>query len=281
VADSVLRRAAEHTWWYSPDERTDRPALAVVAGSSAAVLLEVGASPRHTRSFLAAIAPLHLPPLRGAVLSHWHWDHSFGAAALQVPVIGERATHRELVHQARLSFSDAALDARVADGTEIAFCRDMLRLEMPDRDDLEIVPPHVVFDERLTLDLGGVTVEVARVGGDHAADSCVAYVVEDRLLFLGDCLYERLYAPVEHYTPAGLAAVVERIAAYDATVAIEGHDPELHDAVRLRRRLAVLRAAALDAERLGPAALAAAPDDDAREAVQLVLAGIGLGTPGS
>ncbi len=40
--ESRLERASEHVWWFTPDERTDRPALAVVAGATASALLEVG-----------------------------------------------------------------------------------------------------------------------------------------------------------------------------------------------------------------------------------------------
>ena len=61
--------AAEHVWWYTPDERTDRPALAVVAGPRAPRCSRWAPRSRHTRSFLAAIAPLGLPPLRAAVLT--------------------------------------------------------------------------------------------------------------------------------------------------------------------------------------------------------------------
>ena len=97
---SRLQRASEHVWWFTPDERTDRPALAVVAGATSSALLEVGASVAHTSSFLRAIEPLDLPPLRAAVLTHWHWDHAFGGAALDVPIISHRSTAAELAHQA-------------------------------------------------------------------------------------------------------------------------------------------------------------------------------------
>ena len=65
----------------------------------------------------------------------------------------------------------------------------MIRLELPDRSDLRIVEPQVVFgDEGIDVRLGGVTCEVRLVGGDHAADSCAMHVVEDGLVFLGDAL---------------------------------------------------------------------------------------------
>jgi glyoxylase-like metal-dependent hydrolase (beta-lactamase superfamily II) len=272
---SRLERASEHVWWFTPDERTDRPALAAVAGASATALLEVGASVAHTSSFLAALAPLGLPPLRAAVLTHWHWDHSFGAAALDVPVIAQRQTAAELARQAAFDWSDEALDARVEAGQEIAFCRDMIRLEIPDRSELEIVLPQIVFDDRLELDLGGVHVAVEHVGGDHAADSAVCHVVEDGLLVLGDCLYERLYAAEHYLTPASVLALTARIRAFGPLRAIEGHDAEVLDAGRLLARLAALRSAAERVHELGRAALDTAADDDDRELLGLLLTGAG------
>jgi glyoxylase-like metal-dependent hydrolase (beta-lactamase superfamily II) len=268
-----MERASEHVWWFTPDERTDRPALAVVGGATSSALLEVGASVRHTSEFLEAIEPLGLPPLRAAVLTHWHWDHSFGGAALDVPIIAHRSTAAELAHQAALDWSDAALDARVDAGEEIAFCRDMIRIEIPDRSDLEIVLPQIVFDDHLELDLGGVHVSIDHVGGDHAADSCVFYVAEDGLLVLGDCLYQRLYAAEPFLTGASVRSLTGRIGSYGARLAIEGHDDRLLDAGMLDRRLTDLAEAVDRVERLGDDALATARDDDDRETLAFLLTG--------
>jgi len=271
-----LERASEHVWWFTPDERTDRPALAAVAGRTATALLEVGASVEHTSSFLAALAPLGLPPVRAAVLTHWHWDHAFGGAALDVPILAHRLTTAELARQAAFDWSDAALDARVDAGEEIAFCRDMIRLEIPDRSDLEIVLPQVVFDDRLALDLGGVHVALEHVGGDHAADSVVMHVVEDGLLVLGDCLYQRLYAPEPYLTPATVLALIARIQALGARLAIEGHDDNLLDTAAFARRLHDLRSAAERVHELGAAALATAVDEDDRETLGFLVTGAAL-----
>jgi glyoxylase-like metal-dependent hydrolase (beta-lactamase superfamily II) len=276
VPDLPVDQVSPHVWRSLPDDGSDRPALGMVAGESASLLLDVGASPRHTRSFLDVMDGHRLPPLRAAVLTHWHWDHSFGGAALDVPIAGQRETWRELVHQAGLDWSDAALDQRVEAGQELAFCRDMLRVEIPDRADLVIVPPQIVFEERIVFDLGGVTCDVRHVGGDHAADSCVIHVVEDDLLFLGDCLYQRLYAPVEHYTPAVLRALVARIAGFEARIAVAGHSDEVLDAALFGDQLDMLARAAAAAVELGPAALDRASGEDERETLEFLLAGIAL-----
>jgi glyoxylase-like metal-dependent hydrolase (beta-lactamase superfamily II) len=274
VAGCRLERASEHVWWFTPDERSDRPALAAVAGADATILLDVGASASHTASFLGALEPLGLPPLRSAVLTHWH--HSFGGAALEAPIASHRLTAAELAREAALEWSDAALDARVESGAELAFCAEMMRIELPDRSDLRIVEPVVVFgDEGLELRLGGVTCTVRRVGGDHSQDSCVIHVVEDGLLFLGDCLYQRLHAAEPHHTVAGARRLTDLIETFGATTAIQGHGEDLLDAAALAGELERLRHAADRVERLGPGALATATDDDDRETLELFIAGRG------
>ena len=276
MAGCRLERASEHVWWFTPDDRSDRPALAIVAGTEASVLLDVGASPAHTGAFLAALEPLGLAPLRCAVLTHWHWDHSFGGAALDVPIAAHRITADELAREAALDFGDEALDARVARGDELAFCAEMMRVEMPDRSRLRIVEPSIVFgDEGIDLRLGGASCSVRRVGGDHAVDSCAMHVPEDGLLFLGDCLAQRLYAREPHLTIAGTRGVVDRVAAYDAQVVILGHWPgALMDATAHAADLAALRGAADRVERLGAGALETATDDDDRELLGFFVTGL-------
>ena len=274
MSDSRVQRVSDHVVWFTPDERTDRPSLALVSGSRSTVLLEVGASPDHTLSFLHAADALNLPALRAAVLTHWHWDHSFGGSVLNIPIIGQRETHAELVHQSSLDWSDQALDKRVAAGTEIEFCRDMIKLELPDRSALKIVPPQIVFDDRLTLDLGGVVCTVEHVGGDHAADSAVIYVTPDNVLLLGDAHYQRLYAERHHYTAAKLIPLLDRLEAFGATTMIGGHDDELFTASSFSAFASERRHALELVRNKGEAALAGTTGDE-QELVQFMLNGLG------
>ena len=50
-----------------------------------------------------------------------------------------------------------ALDQRVEEGTEIEFCRDMIKVELPDRSDMQFKVPDVSFTKQLEFDLGGMT----------------------------------------------------------------------------------------------------------------------------
>ena len=274
MPDCVFEEISAHVDRYTPDDRSDRPALGAIRGARGTLVVEGGASVAHLGAFAAELAARGRPPVVGIALTHWHWDHSFGSAAIDAPVIAHADTAAELAVQAAYDWSDEALDQRVRDGREIAFCAEFLRVELPDRSDLEIVLPSETFTRRHTVDLGGVRADIVHVGGDHAADSCVVHVPGDDVLFLGDCLYQRLYAPEPMLTVAGVRALVDRVEPFPVAVAVEGHNDDIADAAGFAARLAGLRRAAdlVDAQGAGAAALVA-DDEDLAELVGFLLVG--------
>jgi glyoxylase-like metal-dependent hydrolase (beta-lactamase superfamily II) len=277
VPDCVFEEISAHVDRYTPDDRTDRPALGAVRGARGTLLVEGGASVAHLGAFAAELAARGRPPVVGIVLTHWHWDHSFGSAAVAAPVIAHADTAAELAVQAAYDWSDEALEERVRDGREIAFCAECLRLEIPDRSGLEIVLPAETFTAQRSIDLGGVRADVVHVGGDHAADSCVIHVPGDNVLFLGDCLYQRLYAPEPLLTIAGVRALLDRVEPFPVAVAVEGHDDATADAAGFAARLEELRRAADLVEADGAAAAAlVAGEEDMEELVGFLLEGEGL-----
>jgi glyoxylase-like metal-dependent hydrolase (beta-lactamase superfamily II) len=176
--------------------------------------------------------------------------------------------------QAAYDWSDAALEQRVRDGLELEFSLPHIREELPDRSNLHIVVPHITFAESHEVDLGDTTVELRWVGGDHADDSVVVWEPEDRVLFLGDALYQCLWGDPAYLTITGTRALLERIERFDPVYALEGHDENVADAAAYASRLSELRAACRLVEELGEAAVAAAGQDaDLVETVGYLLAG--------
>ena len=91
-----------------------------------------------------------------------------------------------LADLAARDWSDEGLDRRVAAGLSSPDHAAHVKAELPSPRVVEVAPADIVFDERLDLDLGGVTVRVRHVGGEHSADSWVMFVEPDGVLFLGD-----------------------------------------------------------------------------------------------
>ena len=283
----TVTRISSHVYWFSPDSRTDRPSLAAVVGVRHTLMLDAGNSPAHAAAFLRALESVEAQIPTYVVLTHWHWDHIFGADYLGLPVFAYRETARQMAIQAAYDWSDAALDQRVADGLEIAFCRDNIKLEMPDRRDLRIVEPDVVFgDAGLAFDLGGVTCRVVHVGGEHATDSCVIHIPEDKVLFLGDCLYADIYRPAYCYTPAKLLPLIDRVLSFDAEIYIEGHNPSIQSRNAILAYTGLLRRMGQLVDRLGDDEAAIRrelgeihdfPPDEVDELLEYFLNGVRLG----
>jgi len=115
-----------------------------------------------------------------------------------------------------------------------------IRQELPAPRVVEIAPADAVFDDAIDFDLGGVTVRVEHVGGDHCDDACVALVRPDGILFLGDALCA---SPGGALTAERALPLFDRVLAYDADRYVEGHHPQVTSRAELEELLATARAA--------------------------------------
>jgi glyoxylase-like metal-dependent hydrolase (beta-lactamase superfamily II) len=237
---SGLTKISDHIYWLPPGP-PDRPSLCAVVGERRTMMLDAGSSAAHARIVLDALsaAAARLPSL--IALTHWHWDHVFGAAEIGAPVIAHRETAAKLLELAETDWSDEALDRRVAEGLDSEGHAANVKAELPSPRQVEVALADVVFDLELEVELGGVTVRVKHVGGDHASDSCVMYVEPDRLLFLGDCLYESLG---DGYTAAQTLPLHEAVLGFGAEHFVEGHGEEAYGRPELDEYLEEIRAAA-------------------------------------
>ncbi|MGI9117024.1 MAG: MBL fold metallo-hydrolase [Gaiellales bacterium] len=247
---------------FTPDERTDRPVLAAIRGTAGTLLVEGGASPAHLDAFVRELEARDRPPIVGIALTHWHWDHAFGSAALDVPVLASERTAAGVAVQAGYAWDEAALRQRADDGLELAFSLPHLLEEFTEdeRTSLRIVVPQVTFADVHAVDLGDTTVELRWVGGDHADDSVVIWEPDDRVLLLGDALYPCLWGDPVYLTVPGTRALLERLADLDPAFALEGHDPDVADAAAYAVRVDELRRACDLVHAHGEEALHLAPE---------------------
>lgn len=222
----VLDQITQHVYWLSPDESTDRPILGAISGKHGTLIVDAGNSPSHAKLFLEKLSKVNIAGPKYLALTHWHWDHVFGASTINLPTFAHTETKRIVAEMAQLDWSDEALDRRVEEKIEIEFCRDMIKTELPDRADLKIRSPEIAFMNQIELDLGGITCLLAHVGGDHSSDSVIVFAQEDKIIFLGDCLYENIYDHAPSYTPHKLFSLIEQLLNYEAEYFILAHEPE-------------------------------------------------------
>ena len=77
-----LQRISDRVWVYPYEEERDRPYLGYVRGDRWSFAVDAGHSSDHTESFYNALRSAGLPLPSLTVLTHWHWDHSFGMHSL-------------------------------------------------------------------------------------------------------------------------------------------------------------------------------------------------------
>lgn len=219
-----IYKIGKRFWYITPIAATDRPILGMVVGNNKTLMIDAGNSENHTNYFLKELLKREVPHPNMVVLTHWHWDHIFGLSALPHAVsISSKETRDEMEKLLPLSWSDEALEKRVKEGTEIQFCANAIKEEFKDHRDIKIVMPDLTFEKRVEIDLGGVTCIVQHVGGDHAADSVIVYIKEEKILFLGDCIYPDIFSEKVNYTPKEILRLLDELESFDADTYILSH----------------------------------------------------------
>ncbi|MNC08290.1 Metallo-beta-lactamase superfamily protein [compost metagenome] len=218
-----FQQLSPHILIMHAEHETDRPVLAAITGERRTLLMDAGNSPGHAELFRQELAKRGIKPPELLVLTHWHWDHSFAVSAWKVPVIAHEGTAEALGRLSGRSWLDDDLAELVHAGVLSEESVRHLRLEYGDRREITVMKPDIVFTEGISIDLGGVTCKLNHVGGDHSADSCVLYVKEDNVLFLGDALGPSVYGGPRRYSSTGFLRLLGLAYSYNARWYVESH----------------------------------------------------------
>lgn len=220
---SQFEQISAHIWIMHAEHETDRPILAAVVGERRTLLMDGGASPAHAAQFRQELINRNLRLPEIAMLTHWHWDHSFGLSAWNIPTIGVKETAERLRRLKDLDWSDETLNDLVRQQIINEDSAGHIRLEYGAERGIEIREPDILFEKKLELDLGGVSCEIHHIGGDHAGDSCYLYVREDKTLFLGDALGPSVYGGPRRYTSGEFLRLTNVAFRFDAHIYVESH----------------------------------------------------------
>lgn len=211
-------------------EETDRPSLGLICGSKYSLVVDAGNSPNHVKEFLSEVNQLNaaIPPLKYVVITHFHWDHMFGIKEMNLITIAHSNTVSEIEKMKSLKWDDASLEEYCISGIYNEFTINCIKKEMPDREAFEIGDIDITYEDCLVINLGDLKCIVKAIGGDHTKDASVIYVPEERVLFLGDCVYGGRYHDAYGYTKEKLYPMIDNIREFDAEFYIISHE-EIYD----------------------------------------------------
>ena len=91
-----LIQVTDRIWYFPLDDTKDRPILGYIRGDRFSVAVDAGHSAEHVQEFYAAIKAAGLPLPALTVITHWHWDHTFGMHAVNGLTLANRRTNEHL-----------------------------------------------------------------------------------------------------------------------------------------------------------------------------------------
>ena len=211
-------QVSEHVWaWIGPygapskENHGYRMNLAFVVGKDSVAVLDSGYGPAMARDMLRHIRLITDRPVRHVVNSNSQPHRFMGNGPFQAQgatlVAGKDALPR------MQEMADAF--ARTIEAT----------LERPEGS-IDTPPlAETGVEDSLTLDLGGVTLEIVAVGRAHTPGSLIVHIPEDQLVYAGDVLYRgRLLALLGEVSDLeGWLQAWERLEQYPDARFLPGH----------------------------------------------------------
>ena len=223
----ILREISDRVYYMPNTEATDRPTLGYIRGDFFSVMVDTGNSPGHLKLFYEGLKERGLPKPEFAVITHWHWDHTFAMKAFEGTTIASRMTNEILDNVSSWKWTEKDMKMRLISGEDIEFCDIHIKKEYENPADIEVVTADIVFENELSINLGGVHCNLKLVGGPHCEDSTIVHIPEEKVLFVGDADCIDFYLKQETHDKYRLQKYMEKIKALDFKTYVHGHCPPM------------------------------------------------------
>jgi cyclase len=203
--------------WVQPDGSWFINNAGVVHDADDAVLIDNCATAARTRRFLSAVADATgAAPIRFAINTHWHGDHTFGNALLPAStvLVGHEHTRSGILADTMLTMTLPPIWSPI-----------------PDWGVSRTRAPTVVLHDNLTLFAGNRRIDLHNPGHEaHTHGDVVAWLPEQRVLFTGDLVFHHVTPLVLQGSIAGALRALDWLRQFPAARIVPGHGPLIDEA---------------------------------------------------
>lgn len=208
-----LERLTERIWMFPFEEERDRPILGYIRGDCWSLAVDAGHSSAHTEDFYRALTKVGLPLPALTVLTHWHWDHTFGMHAVNGLTLANQKTN----------FSLTSIREEINSIGRDHFLSLDYKIRNEYAGDIEIIVKNadMVFSGEILLDAGNCPIRVFQAESPHTDDSTLIAIPHEKTLFLGDAAYGAF--PTWESDPVLCKKLSDAISPIDAEICIESH----------------------------------------------------------
>lgn len=208
MPDPYIEEVAEGIFAYiQPDGTWFLNNAGFLVGSRGVAMVDQCGTELRARTFLDQARGPGRRAVHTLINTHHHADHTFGNFVLpaDTTIVGHRRARDEVI----------------ATGTGIAAA-----FEGPDWGDIQISPPFLCFDERLSLFIDDLEVELIHFGRPaHTTNDIVVWIPERRVLFSGDLIFNGGSPFALEGSVAGWIETLEMLRDLGAETIVPGHGP--------------------------------------------------------
>ena len=178
---------------YLPMGENDRPNIGFVDGKKGFLIIDSGNSKRNATEFMMQTGIQKTSKPGSVVITHYHWDHTAGAAYFPFPEYSGVYTKKKLIEMHQIDWSEAEITER--------FCKKQLSEWSYKNMIREIkenkltfyfrIPDHIVGKRRV-WDLGDIHAIYQQITSCHCAEQYFVLIPEEKILFIGDILWPNM-----------------------------------------------------------------------------------------
>ena len=208
-----LKKLSEHIWYMPFEQERDRPNLGYVKGKNWSLAIDAGHSAAHTKEFYTLLEKENLPLPCLTLLSHWHWDHTFGMHAVNGLTLANEKTNNHLAEwKNKIEKNGPA---------EFFALHESIRKEYSEKKEVIVKLADIVYSGEMSLDLGDCTVKVIQSEAPHTDDSTLVYIENDKTLFVGDATGDDFFTGIKD--AALCKKLADTIRLLNPQICMEGH----------------------------------------------------------
>ncbi len=210
-----LEKLTDRIYFLPHEPEFDRPMLAYVQGDAFSLAIDAGYSASHVKDFYGALEANSLREPHFTVITHWHYDHTFGMHAIKGVCIAHRKTNHFLRVQQEKAQDPSYLDLLKKDDLHFA-------KEYAGQTELHIAVSDIEYVDEITLNLGNATARIFHNISPHSEDTTCVHIPEENVLFLGDAASEDFFHG-GYMDRAKLNQLIQMISSLDCEYCVLSH----------------------------------------------------------
>lgn len=186
MENSKLIKISDRIYGLPAINELDRPFLYYVKGKDFSIAIDAGQSKEHVDEFYSAITSAGFSLPKYTIITHWHWDHSFGMPFVTGKTIVSDLCQKQLDIVKSWEWTKEAMAKRVKDKLDLGAVNRFIMKVFPDLSRIKVCTGDICLTKKMELDLGDIRVHILPLDSIHSRDSLLIFCPEEKALFVGD-----------------------------------------------------------------------------------------------